>query len=139
MKEDTLCGSGKTILLVDDERQVRNLLKTCFKSAGFWVVEAESGLKALALVERKSIGVVDVLVTDIEMANMDGITLAERCKQHIPNLRVVAISASTDRVIPFVGTTVDVFVQKPFSPKALITTVANLLLESSSPGQTDVG
>ena len=131
---DTECSSGKTILLVDDEPQLRSLLKRCLQSAGFGVVEADCGTKALALVEENGIGAVDILVTDIETTEMDGIALAERCKRHIPNLRVVIISGFTEKVIPAVGTGVDAFIQKPFAPRVLLQTVANVLQASSSPG-----
>src|ERR1022692_1741536 len=50
---------------------------------------------------------------------MDGITLAAQCKRYFPNMRVVIMSACSDKVIPAMGTAVDAVVQKPFSPKAL--------------------
>jgi two-component system cell cycle sensor histidine kinase/response regulator CckA len=128
--ETTSKSSPGTILLVDDEQQIRFLLKNHFRSAGFGVIEAECGLTALALFEQNR---VDVLVTDIEMPNMDGITLAERCKRQFPDLRVVIISGFTERLIPNVGTMVDAVFQKPFSPKAVVSTVKRVLQMSSGP------
>ena len=110
-------GSARTILIADDEQPIRFLLKRCFQSAGFGVLEAECGLRALELIEQDDIGVVDVLVTDIEMPNIDGITLAERCKRRFPDLRVVVMSGVSQRAIPAVGTTVDAVLQPRWSPQ----------------------
>ena len=129
---DAPCNSGKTILLVDDEPQVRRMLKVCLESAGFGVIEAEGGLKALEIVEQMGSGAVDLLVTDIEMPDMDGITLAERCKRRVPDLPVVAISAFTGKALAAVGSWVDAFIQKPFAPRVLLETVAKVLRKSSS-------
>ena len=49
---------------------------------------------------------------------MDGITLAAQCKRYFPNMRVVIMSACSDKVIPAMGTAVDAVVQKPFSPQS---------------------
>ena len=122
-------GSLKTVLLVDDEQCVRRMLENCLRSAGFRVVTAECGLTAMEMIERNNIGVVDVLVTDVEMPNIDGITLAESCKRHFPDLRVVAMSGFTDRVLPL-GSTIDVFVEKPFPPKALVHTLLKVLRQT---------
>ena len=123
------CSSGKTILLVDDEPEVRQMLKVCFETAGFGVIEAEGALKALEIVEQKGTGTVDLLVTDWEMRDMDGIALAERCRGHVPNLPVVAI---TEKALPATGSGVDAFIQKPFAPRVLIQMVRKILQGSSS-------
>jgi CheY-like chemotaxis protein len=136
MKADSASGSQKTILLVDDEPQVRTLLGMSLRSAGFRVVEAECALKALAIIEQNGIECVDVLVTDIEMPKMDGITLAKQCKRRIRDLQVIAISAFADIARPAIGTILDAFVQKPFLPKVLIKTVEDVLQRSVDPAQT---
>jgi CheY-like chemotaxis protein len=130
MKADLRSPSHTTILLVDDETQIRTLMGIVLRSAGFLVVEADCGVKALAIIEQDGVGSVDVLVTDVEMPGMDGITLAEQCKRHIPDLGVVAISAFADKARPAIGTVLDAFVQKPFAPKDLIKTVEIVLQPS---------
>ena len=65
---------------------------------------------------------------------MDGITLAAQCKRYFPNMRVVIMSACSDKVIPAMGSAVDAFVQKPFSPKALVTKVVEVLQRSGRSG-----
>ena len=65
---------------------------------------------------------------------MDGITLAAQCKRYFPNMRVVIMSAYSDKVIPAMGTAVDAVVQKPFSPKALVTKVVEVLQRSGRSG-----
>jgi len=129
--------STKTILVVDHETQVRSMLKTYLLSEGFDVIEAESCVKALAILEQNRHRAVDVLVTDIEMPHMDGITLIERCKQHFPNLRVVVISTFPDKVLPALGTKIDAYIPKPFAPKVLINLITSFLQQSGNAGPVE--
>jgi two-component system, chemotaxis family, chemotaxis protein CheY len=68
---------AKRILTVDDSKTMRDMVAFTLKGAGFDVVEAEDGVKALALLGSTS---VDAIITDINMPNMDGVTLVKQLR-----------------------------------------------------------
>ena len=67
----------KRILTVDDSKTMPDMVSFTLKSAGFDVVEAEDGAKALDVLARTA---VDAIITDINMPNMDGVTLVRRLR-----------------------------------------------------------
>jgi two-component system chemotaxis response regulator CheY len=68
---------AKRILTVDDSKTMRDMVAFTLKGAGFEVVEAEDGVKALALLAKTS---VDAIITDVNMPNMDGVTLVKQLR-----------------------------------------------------------
>ena len=78
-----------SIMLVDDEDQIRALLRTAFEIKGFEVREASSGEAALELVETFS---PDAAIVDIVMPGMEGIETIRRLRAKLPKLRIVALS-----------------------------------------------
>lgn len=112
------------VLLVDDEDNLRRFLKAVLKSAGFEVVEASDGVEALKLSEKHQI---DVLVTDVVMADMDGLTLAHSLVSLKPELPVVFISGySLDFEAERRRHSRCAFLPKPFSARELLKTVTSL-------------
>jgi len=111
------------VLLVDDEDNLRRLLRITLRSAGFEVLEAANGFDALELSENHRI---DLLVTDVVMGAMDGLALAHSLVDRQPELPVVYISGfpldfeAERRRLPRCA-----FVPKPFPPKVLLNIVAS--------------
>ncbi len=68
---------AKRILTVDNSKTMRDMVAFTLKGAGFDVVEAEDGVKALALLGSTA---VDAIITDINMPNMDGVTLVKQLR-----------------------------------------------------------
>ncbi len=68
---------AKRILTVDDSKTMRDMVSFTLKGAGFEVVEAEDGVKAIALLAKTK---VDAIITDINMPNMDGVTLLKQLR-----------------------------------------------------------
>ena len=68
---------AKRILTVDDSKTMRDMVAFTLKGAGFDVVEAEDGVKALALLAKTH---VDAIITDVNMPNMDGVTLVKQLR-----------------------------------------------------------
>jgi two-component system, chemotaxis family, chemotaxis protein CheY len=68
---------AKRVLTVDDSKTMRDMVAFTLRGAGFDVVEAEDGLKALGVLERTS---VDLVITDINMPNMDGVSLTRQLR-----------------------------------------------------------
>ena len=85
--------SSGTILVVDDDRSVRQGTAEGLRRAGYRVLEAKSGKDALAVLEQEN--AVDLLLTDIQMQRMDGGELAEAAQELHPDLRVLFMSGYT--------------------------------------------
>jgi hypothetical protein len=80
-----------TVLVVDDEPEVRTLVSEILRGAGYRVVAAPDGAAALALLERAPQSV-DLLVTDVVMPVMSGTDLADRVRDRSPSTRVLFVS-----------------------------------------------
>ena len=78
----------ETILVVDDEGQVRNLARDILLGAGYRVLEAEDGEQALRLAEQHP-GAIHVLLTDIMMPGMNGKELADRVAATRPDTKMI--------------------------------------------------
>jgi CheY-like chemotaxis protein len=117
----------KTILVVEDEPQVRSLLNVMFAEQGFEVVEAKDGTVALhELWKRK--GKVAMLVTDIDMGRMNGVELAQSARAQYPALPILFVSGlpvppdELERIAPG-----SVLVTKPFDVSTLTAAVQKLV------------
>src|SRR3954464_7990486 len=113
-------GMGGTVLVVDDQDVVRDVIKLSLESAGYRVLEAATPSEALALV-RAAGTEVDLLVTDVVMPEMDAFELANRISCELPAVRVLYTSGYTDAAAE------GPFIQKPFTPTQLIEKVGSVL------------
>jgi len=84
-------GGGETILLAEDDAQLRRLAARTLSMAGYQVLEAEDGEDALGVAARQA-GPVHLLLTDIVMPRMGGLALAKRLRARHPGLRVLFVS-----------------------------------------------
>ena len=107
---------------------VRAATSRILAEAGHVVLAAESGAAALEIA-RGHAGKIDVLVTDLVMANIGGLELAKRLVAERGALRVLFISGySWDAALPSIDPEAGVdFLQKPFGPDALLESLARLL------------
>lgn len=120
-----------TVLIAEDERSVRMLVRIVLEAAGARVVDAEHGHRALQLLELHPD--VDVLVTDLNMPEMDGAALIEASRKLRPQLPVVTCSAmDLDDEYPTVRESSDAVVQKPFVPADLVRAVTIALERRSA-------
>jgi two-component system cell cycle sensor histidine kinase/response regulator CckA len=120
-------GTG-TVLLVEDENEVRDLARDILADAGFAVLEAATPGEALRAADRHA-GTIDLVVTDVVMPEMSGRELAARLLTRRPGLKVLYISGYNEDAIAQhgvldPGTTL---LAKPFMPDELRRTVAMLL------------
>jgi two-component system cell cycle sensor histidine kinase/response regulator CckA len=137
-------ASGETILLVEDEPAVRHMTSRVLQEYGYGVTEASGGHQALGILERSD-GGIDLLITDVIMSGMDGPELARRAAELVPELPVLFISGYTDDEMVRRGLLQagQPFLQKPFTPEALASEVAELLKTRTArsavatPQQTD--
>ena len=104
------------ILVVDDEAIVRESLRDWLSDAGYQVLTAENGPKALAIIETERVGIV---ITDLVMPGMDGIELMKRAKENQPNIEVIIITAygSIPTAIAAMKEGAYDYIEKPFCPE----------------------
>src|SRR3954469_23694518 len=86
--------SAERILVVDDEEAIREIVCSMLTNAGYHTRQASSGLKALELLHAG--GEFELILSDLVMAEMDGIGLLERCKDQFPDMPVVMVTAVHD-------------------------------------------
>lgn len=115
---------GKKILAVDDSKTMRDMVNFTLKNAGYDVVEAEDGLKALSAVEGNK---VDLVITDINMPNMDGVSLvrALRAKPEFKSTPILILTTEGGEEKKAAGREAGAtgWIVKPFSPEKLIAVV----------------
>ncbi|MFU1796052.1 response regulator transcription factor [Paenibacillus azoreducens] len=116
------------VLVVDDEWNMRNLLRIYLMKEGFEVREASSGYEALSMMKQHSF---DLLILDVMMPGMDGwqVCKAIRETEMIPILMLTARSETKDKVHGL-GIGADDYLTKPFEPEELLARVFSLLRRS---------
>jgi two-component system, cell cycle sensor histidine kinase and response regulator CckA len=125
-------GGVETILLVEDDDAVRRICRRVLLSSGYQVLEARNGEEALEQAAR-SVGKLDLLVTDLVMPRIGGRQLAAKLRDSVPRLRVLFLSGYTeDLPLAHELAASDGFLQKPFTPSALANKVRTLL-DAESP------
>jgi CheY-like chemotaxis protein len=127
-------ASGEYVLVVEDEPTVRFMTSRALQEQGYKVMEASSGDEALRLVEQSD-GALDLIITDVIIPGIDGTELARRASVLRPGLPILFMSGYTDDDIVRRGLLdrEQNFLQKPFTPDALIRRVAELLRDKSGP------
>jgi two-component system, chemotaxis family, chemotaxis protein CheY len=120
--------SGRSILVVDDKAEVRQLLKTALEDAGYVVATAANGAEALA---RQRQSPAQVVITDLFMPDIDGFETIQALRASFPATRIVAISGDSERTrheylqaAQLIG--VDATLRKPISIDALLQTLESL-------------
>lgn len=108
----------KTVLIVEDEEKIRNILVDFFTVDGFNTLEAENGLDALDIFDESK---VDLVILDIMIPGIDGWSVCQRLRRFsdIPIIILTARSEDEDKLLGFeLGA--DEYVTKPFSPNVLV-------------------
>lgn len=111
-----------TVLVVEDEATVREVLVETFELEGFTVLEAENGDDAIQLCQSHS-GPIDLLVTDVTLPTIDGCALADLMHERYPDLKVLFVTGYAAPKLVERGSPV---LQKPFSITQLVETVEQI-------------
>lgn len=118
----------ETVLIVEDEEDVRVLISRVLSRYGYTVLEAKNPGEALLICETYE-NPIDILISDIVMQHISGIKLAERLKKIKSELKVLLISGYPDKTIREKTSNYyeDAFLSKPFTPEELISEIRRIL------------
>ena len=121
-----------TVLIVDDEKEIREAIALYLKNEGIHAVQAKDGSEALEVLDKEE---VHLIIMDVMMPKIDGIeaTFKIRQSQQIPILMLSAKSEDTDKILGLqIGA--DDYLTKPFNPLELIARVKSQLRRYTSWG-----
>jgi PAS domain S-box-containing protein len=127
-------GGGETILVVEDEEDVRGLTVRILERQGYRVLEASCGNDAL-LLSKERIEPIDMVLTDVVMPGMNGPQLADQLMHLHPKMQVLYMSGYTDNAVfhqGILGEGVN-YIQKPFTIDGLMKKMREVLDKNSSP------
>ncbi|MBT3231916.1 MAG: response regulator [Calditrichaeota bacterium] len=127
-KPEKYSKGSETVLVVEDDDQVRKLVSRMMRSDGYCVIEAADVREAF-IKARQTGGSVDLLLTDVVMPEMNGMQLYQKLLIYYPDLIALFMSGYTENIIHNQGVFSDMpnFVQKPFTYNELARTVRNVL------------
>ena len=115
----------KTILIVDDEKMILNLLSCNLIKEGYNVIEAKDGLEAITIAQEEK---PDLILLDVMLPKLDGLSVCKRVK-NIMNVPILMVTAKDDELDKILGLELgaDDYITKPFSIRELLARVkANL-------------
>ena len=127
----------KNILIIDDERSIRNALKEILEFEGFNVVDAEDGESGLSIMKQQSI---DLVFCDIKMPKMDGVEVLELILQYHEGLPVVMISGhgTIETAVEAIKKGAFDFIEKPLDLNRILVTLKNARERNHLVVQTEV-
>ena len=127
-----------TVLIVDDETGVREVLEEYLSTHGYTVVGAESALAARAIAARQQI---DLAVIDIHMPGEDGLSLARHLRERFAGIAIIMLTSASAVVDRVVGLEMgaDDYVSKPFDPRELLARVKSVLRRTADSSSADIG
>lgn len=118
------------ILVIDDEKSIRNTLKEILTYEGFEVIEAQDGMEGLKFVEKEKF---DIILSDIKMPKMDGIEVLEKLQELSPETPVVMISGhgNIDTAVEAIRKGAFDYISKPLDLNRMLVTIRNAMDRSS--------
>ena len=126
----------RRLLVVDDEQQIRKVLRAYLENDGFAVVEAGTGADALRQVAQEAAMPFDLVVLDIGLPDLDGIDVLRTLRQNPESaqLPVILVTARAEEVDKLIGLSVgaDDYITKPFSPREVVARVKTVLRRSTA-------
>ncbi|MFE6796352.1 response regulator transcription factor [Paenibacillus chitinolyticus] len=118
-------GKGASVLIIDDEPEIRDIVQIFLKNEGYEVMEAEDGAAGLELLRKKEF---DLIILDVMMPRLDGIQACMQIRQ-TRNTPIIMLSAKNEDIDKILGLTsgADDYLSKPFNPLELVARVKSQL------------
>jgi two-component system OmpR family response regulator len=116
---------NKTVMLIEDEERIREIIADYFMNEGFQILQAQDGKEALEIFGENKI---DLIILDIMLPHLDGWSVCKRIRStsQVPIIMLTARDGEEDKLLGFeLGA--DEYVTKPFSPKVLVARAKTLL------------
>ena len=120
-------GGSETILLVEDEAEVRAVVGEMLRAYGYIVLEARDGREALGVSGRHP-HAIHLVMTDIVMPEMGGLELIRRLTPERPDVKVLYVSGYSDDSITDYAALGGAFLEKPFTAPVLARKIREVLL-----------
>jgi hypothetical protein len=119
-------GSGELVLIIDDEPSIREITKTSLEAYNYKAITASDGIEAIALYAEYR-DKISIVLTDMLMPSMDGITTIRTLHKINPNVKIIAISglATSDKMSAAYDLGIKAFLSKPYTAKQLLETINN--------------
>ena len=120
-KEEIPTGKGESILIVDDEANIRNVTKISLEKSNYNVLTASDGIEAIAIYAQHK-NDISAVVMDMMMPSMDGITAIRALQKINPKVKVIAVSglATSEKVDTAINGGAKSFLSKPYTSKQLL-------------------
>src|SRR5256885_6567248 len=127
-----------TILIVDDEPDVREVLEEYLVAHGYAAIGAENAAAAKTLVAQHAI---DLALVDIHMPGEDGLTLARHLRERYAKIAIVMLTSASTVVDRIVGLEMgaDDYVPKPFDPREVLARIKSVLRRTTAAGRAELG
>ncbi|MFF2157259.1 response regulator transcription factor [Paenibacillus chitinolyticus] len=118
-------GKGASVLIIDDEPEIRDIVQIFLNNEGYEVMEAEDGAAGLELLRKKEF---DLIILDVMMPKLDGIQACMQIRQ-TRNTPIIMLSAKNEDIDKILGLTsgADDYLSKPFNPLELVARVKSQL------------
>ena len=130
-----MAETGKTILVVDDDPGVREVVTDCLTNSGYHVIISGDGSTAVTAMKENDI---DLAIVDLGLPDVDGLDLTRSLKDH-SNAGVIILSGRSNTTEKIVGLEVgaDDYLTKPFEPRELLARVRSVLRRSGQNATPD--
>ncbi|WP_217560607.1 response regulator transcription factor [Paenibacillus sp. GbtcB18] len=118
-------GKGASVLIIDDEPEIRDIVQIFLNNEGYEVMEAEDGAAGLELLRKREF---DLIILDVMMPRLDGIQACMQIRQ-TRNTPIIMLSAKNEDIDKILGLTsgADDYLSKPFNPLELVARVKSQL------------
>jgi DNA-binding response OmpR family regulator len=121
-------GASETVLIVEDDADLRRMYRAALSLVGFEVIEAHDGLSALHVLDQRT---ADIVILDLMLPTLDGLTVQQEIAAHAET-RDIPILIVTGSTLPLDHVKVPCILRKPVSPEDLVGAVRRCLASGAS-------
>ena len=121
-------GASETVLIVEDDPDIRRMYRAALSLAGYDIIEANDGLSALHILDQRT---ANIVILDLMLPTLDGLSVQQEIAAHAET-RDIPILIVTGSTLPLDDVKVPCILRKPVSPDDLVTAVKRCLASGAS-------